>query len=383
MAYPAKKPFGIAQGKPFKKFDKKPFGSAPFSSARGKQSKPLGKKPFGFKSAYKKTFGPAQRKPFSATPGKSYGASGGPQIRATSVIGEHAPKPTDPKFAPPKPGAAPWVKKSAFKQDMKPATDKKLETSWGGVANWYHDTVEEKGSYQRDLILPNLLRLLDIKKGETVLDLACGEGFFSRRFNRLGAKVVASDISKELIAIARKDKDAEGVQFEVAPADKISFVADASVDKAVIVLALQNIENVPAVFAEVARVLKPTGKLFFVINHPAFRIPKQSSWGWEGSSMQYRRVDRYLAETREKIVMHPSTQSPAKGGQADEVTISFHRPMQYFVKALKKNGFALTAMEEWTSDRKSQPGPRAEAENRARVEIPLFMCVEARRIQIS
>lgn len=340
MAYPAKKPFGPRQSKPFRKS-------------------------LGFKSAYKKTFGPAQRKP--------YAASSGPQIRATSVIGEHAPKPTDPKYAPPKAGATPWVKKPAFKKDFKPTGDKKLETSWGGVANWYHDTVEEKGSYQRDLILPNLLRLLDIKKGETVLDLACGEGFFSRRFNRLGAKVVASDISKELIAIARKDKDADGVQFEVAPADQIPFVADASVDKAVIVLALQNIENVPAVFAEVARVLRPTGKLFFVLNHPAFRIPKQSSWGWEGSAVQYRRVDRYLSETREKIVMHP-------GERPDEMTISFHRPMQYFVKALKKNGFALTAMEEWTSDRKSQPGPRADAENRARMEIPLFMCVEAKKI---
>ncbi len=270
----------------------------------------------------------------------------------------------------------------------KPAGDgkSKISTGWGGVAEWYHDTVEEKGSYQRDLILPNLLRLMDIKKGETVLDLACGEGFFSRRFNRLGAKVIASDISKELIAIAKKDKDAQGVQFEVASADQIPFVASGSVDKAVIVLALQNIENVPGVFAEVSRVLKPSGKLYFVINHPAFRIPKQSSWGWDdivkskeqkakmgSGSVQYRRVDRYLSELREKIQMMP-------GAKPDEVTVSFHRPLQYFVKALKKNGFGITGMEEWTSDRKSQPGPRAEAENRARIEIPLFMFIEAKKI---
>jgi len=273
----------------------------------------------------------------------------------------------------------------------KPATAK-IETGWGGVAQWYHDTVEEKGSYQKDLILPNLLRLMDVQPKEAILDLACGEGFFSRRFNRLGAKVTASDISKELIEIGRRDKDAVGVEFQVAPADAIPFVIDASMDKAVIVLALQNIENVPGVFKECARVLKPAGKLYFVINHPAFRIPKQSSWGWapaksddrgagEEGTVQYRRVDRYISELREKIAMHPSALRQAQGEQAQgETTVSFHRPMQYFVKALKKNGFAVTGMEEWSSDRKSQPGPRAEAENRARIEIPMFMFIEARKL---
>ncbi len=396
--------------KPFKKFHKKPFGKA-----QGKS--------FGFKSAYKKSFGPAQRppgvgpkirtatkigesaprsdKPFTAMPAWKTGAPkpgyatrpygsrpgfkkpfGAPTMRTANKPGEYAPRPSA-EFAA-KPGFQMNAKKDFNSKWTKPVVksgfrempEKKIDTSWGGVAQWYHDTVEDKGSYQKDLILPNLIRLMDVRAGEMILDLACGEGFFSRRFNRLGAKVVASDISKELIEIAKKDKDAQGVQFEVAPADKIPFVADASIDKIVIVLALQNIENVPGVFTEVARVLKPGGKLFFVINHPAFRIPKQSSWGWEQNAertIQYRRVDRYLSELREYINMHP-------GDKPGETTVSFHRPMQYFVKALKKNGMGVTGMEEWTSDRKSQPGPRAEAENRARIEIPMFMFIEARKI---
>jgi ubiquinone/menaquinone biosynthesis C-methylase UbiE len=397
MPYPAKKPF--------KKFSKPTYG----------------KKPFGFKSAYKKPFADKFPRP----------ASDGPKIRTATKIGESAPRPDKPftampawKTGAPKPGYAtrPYGSKPSFKKPFSAPTmrtankpgefaprpsaefaakpgfqmntkksfnskwtkpvvaakpvEKKVDTSWGGVAQWYHDTVEDKGSYQKDLILPNLIRLMDVRAGEMILDLACGEGFFSRRFNRLGAKVVASDISKELIEIAKKDKDAQGVQFEVAPADKIPFVADASMDKIVIILALQNIENVPGVFAECSRVLKPGGKLYFVINHPAFRIPKQSSWGWEQNAdrtVQYRRVDRYLSELREYINMHP-------GDKPGETTISFHRPMQYFVKSLKKNGFGVTGMEEWTSDRKSQPGPRAEAENRARIEIPMFMFVEAKKI---
>src|SRR3989344_333824 len=201
-----------------------------------------------------------------------------------------------------------------------PRLGRPVETSWGKVAGWYHDAVEEKGSYQKDLILPNLLRLMDIQKGERVFDLACGEGFFSRRFNRLGASVIGVDIAKELIAIAKSNReqreltqniankkvekspgvilsdseeskkdrsfgkpqdDNAKIEFHVAPADHIPFIKNNSVDKAVIVLALQNIESAAGVVQEVSRVLKPRGKLFIVLNHPAFRIPKASSWGFD------------------------------------------------------------------------------------------------------
>jgi ubiquinone/menaquinone biosynthesis C-methylase UbiE len=282
--------------------------------------------------------------------------------------------------------------------------DDKTPTSWGKVATWYHDTVEEKGSYQKDLILPNLLRLMDIKAGETILDLACGEGFFSRRFAKLGAKVIASDIAPELIAIAKKngnDKTMDKgdirqhlIEFQVAPADNLNFIKDGTMDKAVIVLAIQNIENVKGTFEEVKRVLKPGGRLFIVVNHPAFRVPKESSWGWDpeqippgsavlplgkGEAIQYRRIDRYLSESRVKIDMAPGISSFA-GAQDDRFTVTFHRPLQFYFKQIGKAGFGVTNMEEWSSNRLSQPGPRAEAENRARKEIPLFMCIEAEKI---
>jgi hypothetical protein len=47
---------------------------------------------------------------------------------------------------------------------------------------------------------------------------------------------------------------------------------------------------------------------------------------------------------------------------------------------LGKNGFAVSRLEEWNSNRKSQPGPRSKAEDKARKEIPLFMFMEAIKI---
>ncbi len=249
-------------------------------------------------------------------------------------------------------------------------------TSWGGVANWYDNLVEKEASnYQKDVILPNLMRLVSPASGETILDLACGQGFFSREFAKQGSRVVGSDIAPELIKIA-KDLSAKAklqIDYHVSSADNIKFLKDQSVDKIIIVLAIQNIENLAGTLAESARVLKPNGKMFLVLNHPAFRIPKGSSWGFDGNQIQYRRIDEYMSESKVPIQMHP-------GQKPSEMTVSFHRPLQIYFKAFKKAGFAVGGLEEWISNKKSEPGPRAKAEDKARKEMPLFMLIELIKI---
>lgn len=261
-----------------------------------------------------------------------------------------------------------------------PKSPKPKTTSWEHVAEWYDRLLEGDGAgtYQKELILPNLLRLMNLKKGDRVLDLACGQGFFAREFSKIAPEVIGVDASKSLITLAKERSASAGpkvIDWHVAEAAKLPFLAEGGVDKTVIVLALQNMEDIGSVFKECARVVKPGGELFFVLNHPAFRIPKASSWGWDDKEKaQYRRVDRYLSELKVPIDMHPGQRSG--GGQ----TLSFHRPLQSYFKALGKAGFGVVGMEEWNSHKKSEPGPRAVAEDRARKEIPLFLCFVCRRI---
>ncbi len=258
---------------------------------------------------------------------------------------------------------------------------KEVKSSWGRVAGWYDKLVEGGNNYQSGLILPNLLRILDIRSGMSVADVACGQGFFSREFAKAGARVYGSDISGELIEAAGKNTPPSlrsKVSYQIAPSDNLSFLKSGSLDVTVIVLALQNIEKVKETLSECSRVLKSGGRLVLVLNHPAFRIPKASSWGWDPSielrtgvkGVQYRRIDQYLSESRSKIQMHP-------GDDPEEETVSFHRPLQFYFKALVKNNFLVSRFEEWTSNRVSEKGPRSEAEDRARKEIPLFLCIEA------
>jgi hypothetical protein len=78
-----------------------------------------------------------------------------------------------------------------------------------------------------------------------------------------------------------------------------------------------------------------------------------------------------MSEATVKIDMHP-------GSNQKTFTYSFHRPLQVFVKWLAKNNLAITRLEEWISHKESANGPRKEAEDKARKETPLFMCIEAR-----
>ena len=275
-------------------------------------------------------------------------------------------------------------------------------TSWGGIADWYDGLVEDTtDSYQKNVLMPNLIRLVDPKIGMNVLDVACGQGYFSRAFANNGAIVTGCDISSELIELAKKHVNKGviikgSVTYNVTPSDKLAFVPNGSMDVAIIVLALQNIEKIVETFQECSRTLKVGGKLIVVLNHPAFRIPKQSSWRWDDGRNQksevsniknvatgpvlqqakmYRRTDEYMSEAQIKVDMTPGEKIAAK----KKFTVSFHRPLQSYFKALNKSGLAVTRLEEWISHKKSQPGPRGAEEDRMRKEIPMFLMIESRK----
>lgn len=249
------------------------------------------------------------------------------------------------------------------------------DTSWQNVADWYTGYAADPTSYHQTLIIPNLIRVLEPRKNKIILDLACGDGTVSRALVDAGATVIGIDASSALIKHAQ-NASAHIVSkpvFHIASADHIPL-ADHTVDAAMCVLAIQNIKPVKETFAECARVLKPGGQLVLVLNHPAFRIPRGSAWGWdESAKSQYRRVDYYLSEQTVEIVAHP-------GQKISAATVSFHRPLQYYVKLLAAAGFAITRLEEWISPKKSQVGPRQKEEDRTRKEFPLFMLLEAKLV---
>lgn len=265
--------------------------------------------------------------------------------------------------------------------NKKPAAKKKpqtKDTSWGGVADWYDKHLEKSAdTYHDKVVHPNLLRLLGDLKGKQALDLACGQGIFSRLMADKGAHVVGVDLGKELIELAEKrNKDYKfQIHYFHSSSNDLYMVKNNTKDLVVCVLALQNIDKLQETCAEVSRVLKKGGRFVVVLNHPAFRNPTHTHWGYdEKEHKQYRRVEEYLSESKIKIDMTPGSKTDKK------FTVSFHRPLQVYVKALTKHSLAITRLEEWVSHKESQSGPRKIAEDKARKEIPLFLCFETTKL---
>jgi len=247
---------------------------------------------------------------------------------------------------------------------------------WDQAARWYDSLVGFKGSeYQQNIILPGAWKLLGLKSGAAVLDLACGQGVFSRYLAQKGMTVTGLDVSQELVRLAQKRQSGKKIRFECADAADPSALEGGSFDGIVCLLAVQNIEHLEPVFANVHRWLKPGGRFVMVATHPCFRIPRQTHWGWdEEKKIMYRRVDLYLTPNTIPILTPPMARSKV-------YTVTYHRSMQDYFTALHAAGLQVDMLEEWTSHKISEPGKRAKAENRARQEIPLFLALRARKAE--
>jgi len=241
-------------------------------------------------------------------------------------------------------------------------------TSWEKSADWYDRILGERGSelYQA-VVIPQALDLLQPQRGEFILDLGCGQGVFSRAMADKGAKVTGVDAAPTLIAKARTYQSRTPIRYYDRDAAELGGLGE--FDAASAILCLQNMEHLDKVITATAAVLKPGGRMLWVLNHPAFRIPRQTSWGHEEErKIQYRRVDAYSSTLGIPITMHP--------GKADsESTVSFHRSLETLTATGFAAGLSMVGLKEWYSHKESQPGPRARAENRARKEFPLFLAM--------
>ena len=247
-------------------------------------------------------------------------------------------------------------------------------TLWDQASRWYDSLVGMSGSdYHQTIVMPGVLKMLELKPGRRVLDLACGQGVFSRFLLGKKIKPEGLDSSEELLRMARS-RSVKSIPYHLGNASDAKLLGGQEFDGIACLLAVQNMEKIEPVFQNVARWLKPKGKFVMVITHPCFRIPRQTHWGWDTEKkIEYRRVDRYANEMKIPMLTPPFV---------DKVnfTMTYHRPLQNYFSALLKAGLCVDSLEEWVSNKESAPGKRSRGENRARKEVPLFMAIRAVRI---
>ncbi|PRY59368.1 demethylmenaquinone methyltransferase/2-methoxy-6-polyprenyl-1,4-benzoquinol methylase [Knoellia remsis] len=103
-----------------------------------------------------------------------------------------------------------------------------------------------------------VVRAVDAKPGERVLDIAAGTGTSSEPFADAGVDVVPADFSLGMLRVGKKRRDDLG--FTAADAMNLPF-ADDSFDAVTMSFGLRNVADVDAALREFARVTKPGGRL--------------------------------------------------------------------------------------------------------------------------
>lgn len=158
----------------------------------------------------------------------------------------------------------------------------------------------EVGAITERLEAALILDLVGAVDGRSVLDIGCGDGTFAFELARRGARVTGIDASQAMIdaAQARAVRDHADVSFAVATSEQLPYAA-AQFDVVTAITVLCFIDDARPVFREIARVLRPGGRL--VIGE----LGKWSSWAaarriraWLGSELWGRARFRTANELR-------------------------------------------------------------------------------------
>lgn len=239
-------------------------------------------------------------------------------------------------------------------------------SSWESSHKWYNKIVGEEGHYfHQNIIVPALKKIID--KG-SLLDLGCGQGFLSRVFPNIEYHGV--DLSPSLIKEAKAMNKRKNVFFYQNDLSKSLDLDKKDFDFATFILSLQNISDGKRAINHGAKHLKIGGSLILLLNHPCFRIPRQSAWQEdEKQHLIYRRVNSYMSSLKIPLQTHP-------GRKDSEVLYSFHFSLSTLSSWLNENGLLIEQIQELISDKKSE-GSKAKMEDRARKEFPLFLLIKA------
>ena len=193
-------------------------------------------------------------------------------------------------------------------------------------ASRYHKMRGDKSNFWNQYIeAPAMEKLLKpIVNNKIVLDLGCGSGISTAKFVDWGANVIGSDISEEMIKIAREYLP--NVQFDVADAEKTPYDKD-TFNIVASSLTLHYLENLDFVMKEVARILKPQGVFVFSMNHPFFMNKK---------TVEYKGKKEYIL----KPYFH---NDQYKWGMFDKkmVLVSYHHTFEDIFSNLKNNNFVV------------------------------------------
>ena len=154
--------------------------------------------------------------------------------------------------------------------------NERTHDAWNrNAAFWDQWMWDEGNDFQRQLVWEPTERMLDIQSGERVLDVACGNGNFSRRLAARGARVVGIDFAEAMIERARSYPEVDRGEIayallDVTNPEELATLSGQPFDAAVANMALMDISDIAPLLDFLAESLRPGGRFVFSVSHPLF-----------------------------------------------------------------------------------------------------------------
>jgi SAM-dependent methyltransferase len=178
-----------------------------------------------------------------------------------------------------------------------------------------------------------------------VLDIACGNGNFSRRLAELGANVIAFDYSSKMIERAvSRTQDMNNISYHVIDAtDEVALIniGKARFDKAVANMALMDISDLRPLITSLFELLRDNGIIVFSISHPCFQSPGMRK------VQETEDVDGIITTRNSIQIFDYLTPEPyqAIGIRGQSVPhYMFHRPLSFYFELFFSSGFVLDGL---------------------------------------
>lgn len=139
--------------------------------------------------------------------------------------------------------------------------------------NEYNSMREQQVNANNLIEIPIIKSILPTLKGKTILDLGCGCGDMDAYFIEQGAKkVVATDISKNMINLAKEKHNDKNIDFIVLGMEKISSI-NQKFDIVYSSLAFHYVKDFNKLIKDIRKLLKPNGILVFSQESPLVSAP--------------------------------------------------------------------------------------------------------------
>jgi ubiquinone/menaquinone biosynthesis C-methylase UbiE len=116
-------------------------------------------------------------------------------------------------------------------------------------------------------------------RGGTCVEIGCGPGRMTRHLTERFDRVVAADVSPEMLRLARAEVAAPNVEFVLVPGTRLDGVEGGIADVVVCYLVMQHLPRRDVALAylrEFARVLAPAGQAF--VQLPVLRGARGRAW---------------------------------------------------------------------------------------------------------